>query len=172
MACAHRQIKREAIVPSPPPRPAPKRPPPIARGVCVVIVTLIRRYSSPFNFQENSMRQSTIAHAAMLGAHAQTTATPVGEANDHTSPNAAMQGTPNVKNATNNRNPGVVPPMVGEANDPTSPNATPRPAGKMKTHKMKMKSAKTKPPVTGEANDQTANGGTTEAAKDAKAPGM
>jgi hypothetical protein len=129
------------------------------------------------------MRQSTIAQAAlaliasaaMLGAHAQTTPTPVGEANDHTSPNAAMQGTPKVKNATNNRNPGVVPPMVGEANDPTSPNATPRPAGKMKTHKMKMKSAKTKPPVTGEANDQTANGGTTEAAKaakDAKAPGM
>src|SRR5450830_1244174 len=145
MARAHRQIKREAIVPSPPPRPAPKRPPPIARGVCVVIVTLTRRHSSPFNFQENSMRQSTIAQAAlaliasaaMLGAHAQTT-----------------------------------PPPVGEANDPTSPNATPRPAGKMKTHKMKMKSAKTKPPVTGEANDQTANGGTTEAAKDAKAPGM
>src|SRR5450830_1419853 len=107
MACAHRQIKREAIVPSPPPRPAPKRPPPIARGDCVVLVTLIRRYSSPFNFQENSMRQSTgaqagvglIASPTMLGADAQATATPVGEANDHTSPNAAMQGTANVKHA-------------------------------------------------------------------------
>lgn len=129
------------------------------------------------------MRQSTIARAAlaliasaaMLGAHAQTTPTPVGEANDHTSANAAMTGTPKVKNATNNVNPGVVPPMVGEANDQTSPNAAARPAGKMKAPKTKMKSAKVKPPVTGEANDQTANGGTTEAAKaakQAKTPGM
>lgn len=115
------------------------------------------------------------ASAAMLGAHAQTKPTPVGEVNDHTSANAAMQGTPKVKNATNNINPGVVPPMVGEANDQTSPNATERPAGKMKAPKTRMKSAKTKTPVTGEANDHSSPGATTEAgkaAKEAKAPGM
>ncbi|MFL6711230.1 MAG: hypothetical protein ACJ8HI_23770 [Massilia sp.] len=129
------------------------------------------------------MQASTIAKAilalatsaAMLSAHAQTQPTPVGEANDHTAANAAVQGTPKVKNATNNVNPGVVPPMVGEANDQTSPNATVRPAGKMKAPKTRTKSAKAKMPVTGEANDHSSPGATTEAgqaAKEAKAPGM
>lgn len=108
------------------------------------------------------------ASVTMLGASAQTKPTPVGEANDHTSANATMQGTPKVKNATNNVNPGVVPPMVGEANDHTSPNATARPAGKTKPAKSKMKSAKVKAPVTGEANDHSSTGSTTEAGKAAK----
>ncbi|HEU5434913.1 MAG TPA: hypothetical protein VFU95_00740 [Telluria sp.] len=106
------------------------------------------------------------AAATMAGASAQTKPTPVGEANDHTSANAAPTGTPKVKNATGNVNPGVVPPMVGEANDPTSPNATPRPAGKVKAPKMK--TSKAKAPVTGEANDHSSPGATTEAGKAAK----
>jgi hypothetical protein len=129
------------------------------------------------------MRHPTIARAAlaliastaMFAAQAQSTPTPTGEANDHTAANAAVQGTPKAKNATNNVNPGVVPPMVGEANDQTSPNATARPAGKLKAPKTKRKSARTHAPVTGEANDHSNNGGTTEAAKaakDAKTPGM
>ena len=109
-----------------------------------------------------------LAALVMTSAHAQTKPTPVGEANDHTSANAAPTGTPKIKNATNNVNPGVVPPMVGEANDPTSPNAVERPAGKMKAPKTKMKSAKRKAPVTGEANDHSSPGATTEAGKAAK----
>lgn len=121
--------------------------------------------------RKSILAQALIAIAAaatMAGATAQTKPTPVGEANDHTSANAAMTGTPKVKNATGNINPGVVPPMVGEANDQTSPNATERPAGKMKAPKTKMKSAKTKAPVTGEANDHSSPGATTEAGKAAK----
>lgn len=107
------------------------------------------------------------AAASMAAVQAQTT--PTGEANDHTSANAASTGTPKVKNATGNVNPGVVPPKVGEANDPTSPNAVARPAGK--TRAMKTKTGKAKAPVTGEANDHSSPGATTEAgqaAKDAK----
>ncbi|WP_426110078.1 hypothetical protein [Massilia sp. PWRC2] len=107
-----------------------------------------------------------IAAAAMVGAQAQTKPTPVGEANDHTSANAASTGTPKIKNATGNINPGVVPPMVGEANDATSPNAVARPAGK--TRPAKTRTSKAKPPVTGEANDHSSAGGSTEAGKAAK----
>jgi hypothetical protein len=77
--------------------------------------------------------------------------------------------------ATNNINPGVVPPQVGEANDHTSANAEMRPAPKARPMKKKMKKAKVRAPVTGEANDHTSPGGTTEAAeaaKAAKAPAM
>ena len=114
------------------------------------------------------LAQALLALAAttMVGAHAQTKPTPVGEANDHTSANAAPTGTPKMKNATNNVNPGVVPPKVGEANDQTSPNAVARPAGK--TRPAKVKKSKAKAPVTGEANDHSSPGGTTEAGKAVK----
>lgn len=115
------------------------------------------------------LAQALIALAAatsMVGAHAQTKATPVGEANDHTSANAASSGTPKAKNVTDNVKPGVLPPKVGEANDQTSPNAVARPAGK--TRPAKTKTSKAKAPVTGEANDHSAPGGSTEAGKAAK----
>ena len=118
---------------------------------------------------------ATTAMLAAVSAQAQTaTVQPpkVGEANDHTSPNAVKQPAGRITNATGNINPGVVPPIVGEANDHTSANADPRPAPKAKPMHKKMKKAKVKPPVTGEANDHTAPGGTTEAAKAAKAVSM
>jgi hypothetical protein len=106
------------------------------------------------------------AAATMVGAQAQSKPTPVGEANDHTSANAASTGTPKIKNATGNVNPGVVPPKVGEANDATSANAVSRPAAK--TRPAKVKTSKAKAPVTGEANDHSSTGGSTEAGKAAK----
>lgn len=115
---------------------------------------------------------ATTAMLAAFGAQAQTaTVQPpkVGEANDHTSPNAVKQPAGRITNATGNINPGVVPPIVGEANDHTSANADPRPAPKAKAMKKKTHKAKVKAPVTGEANDHTAPGGSTEAAKAAKA---
>lgn len=117
------------------------------------------------------------AAAVLLGAFAANaqTAPVTGEANDHTSAGAVAQ--PPGSRATNNVNPGVVPPQVGEANDHTSANADVRPAAKAKPkkHRAKKARARVKAPVTGEANDHSSAGGTTEAAKAAKqagTPGM
>lgn len=99
-----------------------------------------------------------------MGAYAQQAPPKVGEADDHTSPNAVKRPAPEPKNASGK--PSVTPPKVGEADDPTSPNYQHPPA---KEKPIKQRAPKTKPPVTGEANDQTSDAGTTEAAKAAKA---
>jgi hypothetical protein len=111
---------------------------------------------------------------ALLGASAAVVLLGAFSANAQTAPPAGSVS----QRATNNANPGVVPPQTGEANDHTSANAEMRPEGKARPLKHKAKKAKAKAPVTGEANDHSSNGGSTEAgkaakdAKDAKTPGM